>query len=565
MCRNITTGARRCPCDTSAARRQRRKLNKMTANLPAPHTKPKDTSGVFTATYFENATLEECVIAAHEIKNRLKVDPSTITGDPDVYYQQIEKETTQLGIRLGELADQKTSLTLEEIEERNKLKAKEIYADRETLEKLFEERAVIADEYRELFEEDPNTRFEDEEKEFLDEEFVEVHDRYWAKHAEVFEFQEKRDKLHDAYKNEQARIFFEEHREAYTEILKTIRPVGGQVDSNSDEHTQKLVAETINKYYPKDWIETSNESSRKLNIIQSEERGIYIHYPLHEDGEEYEEISRNQMGFFQIQASPKDSEEQEQQDYLRVKTFIENISDGFSHREQDGKRTFSGRKINIFNFPAKVEEEYSPTKHGEMVDNKPPGEGWVKKQSFVGISTLNDFVVSNPKASTEQIFQHIEAERWVRPENQKTSVGTSELKISTSEQDEKSEKFNSTQKAVLFHEFGHRVEYTNPHIPQMEKAFLARRTKKNEQNWYENMIPALGPWEVQEISHDAGMVDNYMSKEYGTNEAYEVLATGLESLYGGEYGGLVGLPSPGRRTKADLDHRGFILGLLATA
>lgn len=565
MCRDLTTGARRCPCDTSAARRQRRKLSKITANLPAPHITQRDTSGVFNATFFQNATLEECVAAAQEIKKRLQVTPETITGDINLHYQQIEKETTQLGIRLGELADEKTSLTLEEIEIRSKEKAKEIYADKETLEKLFEERAALADQYAEIFEEDPTTRFSEEDKEFLDDEFIEIHDKYWDKHAEVFEFQEKRDKEHDAYRNEQAKIFFEEHREAYAEILKTIRPMGGNLATNSDEQTQKLVTETIDQYYPKDWIENSNLSSRELNIIQSEERGIYIHYPEYNNEEEYEEINQNQLGFFQIQASPNDSPEQEEREYLRMKTFIENISEGVSHREQDGRHTRSGRKINIFNFPLHREEEYSSAKHGEMVDNKPPGEGWVKKQSSVGITSLNDFVTANPKATTEEIFQHIESERWVRSEKTKTPTGKSQIRISTSEQDEQSEKFNSTQKAVLFHEFGHRVEYTNPHIPKMEKAFLARRANKNEQNWYKNMIPALGPWEVQEVSHDAGMIDPYMSKEYGTGEAYEVLATGLESLYGGEYGGLVGLNSPGKRAKADLDHRGFILGLLATA
>ncbi len=54
----------------------------------------------------------------------------------------------------------------------------------------------------------------------------------------------------------------------------------------------------------------------------------------------------------------------------------------------------------------------------------------------------------------------------------------------------------------------------------------------------------------------------YVGKEYFDGKRYEVFTTGIQALYSGEYGGLLGL-SPQYKTP-DLEHRNFVLGILAT-
>jgi hypothetical protein len=117
---------------------------------------------------------------------------------------------------------------------------------------------------------------------------------------------------------------------------------------------------------------------------------------------------------------------------------------------------------------------------------------------------------------------------------------------------------------VAMHEFAHRVEATTPHITAYEDAFLKRRA---------GHLPVEGNSEVtpEKLSSiysgkkEVGFKDNfpshYMGKVYHGSSYKEILSMGMESVFSGTNGGLVGLDN----YSADADYKKFILGVLASS
>lgn len=202
---------------------------------------------------------------------------------------------------------------------------------------------------------------------------------------------------------------------------------------------------------------------------------------------------------------------------------------------------------------------YSAIAHGELVDGKPEGEGWVQKPT---IQSFNMLKAQNLKTEEEEVAFLLKP-RWVKLETTTMKIGRELVlfKPEVVEEVTKEQKdgFN-LQEATALHEFGHRVEDILPNnvLPRAEKAFLKRRTKKKDSE----MLDDMNQITTGEFGHKAGLVDNYMGRDYFTDKNYEVFTTGIESIYGGNYGGLLG--NSVNSYKEDKDHRGFTLGVLAT-
>lgn len=133
--------------------------------------------------------------------------------------------------------------------------------------------------------------------------------------------------------------------------------------------------------------------------------------------------------------------------------------------------------------------------------------------------------------------------------------------------------------ATAVHELSHRFEHTSVDILRLENAFVTRRTTltSGEREPLEAWNPAIP--EVQ-IRKDR-FVDTYIGREYPKGEddrrlsgegsvlgnaehfgtGYEVLSMGTEALFGGSYGGFIGVG----KWRADEDHKNFVLGTLAAA
>lgn len=575
MCRNIQDGGRRCSCDTSEARRHRRKLAKIVNIETDNNTTSQSDTPDTTKNPYENASIEECVEAAHILRSRLTIDPEAIQGDKDEYYKILEQEITYLGTRLGEIADQNTLSAEEVFKQVEKQEALHYGEISSRLEEVRERKRSLRRRYRELFEESPigSEPFTEEQKEFLDDERLIVHDGYWKAEEEEKEILNEYQAVHQKFDKTKASIIreaYQDKREAYKNIIQQIRPVGGNLEVETDDDTRKIVNNTIGKYYPTDWVETSNQSSRKLVVVVDKEaRGAYAHKPLVDDDETYDgEIEEvvGQIGSVDLTLRKGDSKEDFEEASKILSDFTKQV--GLTTVIRTEPTLSRDSLTQIFNIAAPLEETYSPEKHGPLVDGKPAGEGWEYKPSLSGLESK----FANVKDANDvlEAVKAITAPGWVKPKIVKLKKDQSVIRDSAESANEKSP--YDPHEAVLLHEFGHRVEAEYSYVAKLEKAFLARRTGKTKENWYSDMIPALGSWNKGEIAHNAGLINPYMGRDYILDDQkpgglihYEVITTGLEALYGGNYGALVGFDTTNTAPKKDLDHRGFVLGALATA
>ena len=111
-----------------------------------------------------------------------------------------------------------------------------------------------------------------------------------------------------------------------------------------------------------------------------------------------------------------------------------------------------------------------------------------------------------------------------------------------------------------------------PGVAALEHAFLERR-------WREAGVEGQAPKRLypgtrgnREVARDAGFASPYVGKIYSDSGsgrrhdiegryATEVMSMGMEAIFGGKHGSLLGAD----RAPADPDHRAFVLGVLATA
>jgi hypothetical protein len=102
------------------------------------------------------------------------------------------------------------------------------------------------------------------------------------------------------------------------------------------------------------------------------------------------------------------------------------------------------------------------------------------------------------------------------------------------------------------HELSHRMEETNPRVLMMQAAFYRRRTvdENGEQMPY---TAYMGSRKERVISD--GFANEYVGKTYN-GQAYEVLSVGMEAVFAGSQGALLGVD----QEKADADHRAWVLG-----
>ena len=125
--------------------------------------------------------------------------------------------------------------------------------------------------------------------------------------------------------------------------------------------------------------------------------------------------------------------------------------------------------------------------------------------------------------------------------------------------------------ATAIHEFAHRSEHTNPALGKLEEAFLVRRTTNPDGT--RQPLERYGSTRSRERVRPDAFTNRYVGKTYShsadhtmTNGEHapthrEVISCGMESLFAGSNGALIGV---GNYT-ADPDMRHFILGTLATA
>ena len=113
---------------------------------------------------------------------------------------------------------------------------------------------------------------------------------------------------------------------------------------------------------------------------------------------------------------------------------------------------------------------------------------------------------------------------------------------------------------VGVHEMAHRFQHVIPGVTELEHEFLRRRTTDPATGRREALVD-LGVGMAGERARPDAFASAYIGKEYSDSNATEVMSMGMESLFTGTHGGLVGAG----RYAADTDMRAFVLGVLATA
>lgn len=559
MCRNNEHGGRRCPHNDSDSRRLRRKNANVMASISAASKQLKSENEKPVQPFKEKLSIAEIKDKVEEIKARIYSPiPEGITQEE--FDKENEVLITSLGLSIAAEADRIAEYDEEEVERRISELEKLTYgASSEKLKALQGEHRKALDNFNEAIDTvidyetgKPKynfmmnaTKYLELDKEEQRGDVTEAAEKVIKINKELDEAVENHRALDKNFDLTRAAIQLDATRkisDAYKTIIQQIRPTGGDIDfaENNTENSQyavDIIKDTVGKHYPAEWIEYSNnhESAKNFVITTDDLRPSYTD-------------AKGSTYSFNTQTLTDEERIHLEAAYGEGRTHNFTLVHPFE----------PSTKLPI-KYVATSDEVYDPKEHGELVNGKPSGEGWVYIQNISGAAKD---ALTTPDFKPNLILKNYEEKKyWVKPHDNTTSTLKIYSKDSVDFLAERSKNpSESLTDGAAYHEFAHRMEHVFPDnmLFRQEKAFLARRTGKTSENWNENLVnlPESG-----EFAHkDGGFVHNYVAREYFRNN-YEVFSVGIESLYGGTNGGLIGT-KPG--TRKDEDHRGFVLGCLAT-
>lgn len=118
--------------------------------------------------------------------------------------------------------------------------------------------------------------------------------------------------------------------------------------------------------------------------------------------------------------------------------------------------------------------------------------------------------------------------------------------------------------ATATHEIGHRMQYTVGNLNDLERTFLYRRTLVPSEDYPDHMeqqaLEPVSPDDKKvELCRPDHFTNRYMGRDYP--KVTEIVTMGMESLFTGTNGGLIGIG----KADPDREFRDFVLGAVATA
>ncbi|GAA2030952.1 hypothetical protein GCM10009720_09020 [Yaniella flava] len=339
-----------------------------------------------------------------------------------------------------------------------------------------------------------------------------------------------------------ARGFYEEDQsesltklsDAYVETLSELRDLGGDT-TWSDRTTKKSAAafQQVAEIYPSEWIYQHNAGPDVYARISKRR----AHYADRRLLEKKKRVRSQKVKLF-------DSEE----DFENSSFGKGGYDDGTRTWREATEEELEGAGAAPFQ-TVMVEEHWQVQRmrHGGDVShsNRPKGNHW---EMYYTDNGRGDLVWRRPQNRMETV----EAE--VAPE-----ITTNPATHSGNDPAQRGDSSHGVAFSTTAHEMSHRFEKVVPGIGDMEEAFLKRRTT-HENGQREDLIDLYPGNGVREVARPDNFVTSYIGKEYGRKNAHEVLSVGVEAVFSGKYGGLVGAG----RYEADTDHRAFVLGAMAT-
>lgn len=551
MCVDKSHGGKRCPNDTSDSRRQRRKASAILQRV-----QQKNASAVVQpSTKVASLDRSEFLREAAEIKKLTTSAPPEGVSQSD-YDMQVEKRITDFGVALADEAEKRVGYNPESLQK--KIDALDsLYDDIRAREQNHKEDEKVLlnemDSYRASRSGSDNS----EPVKFDDEEGIALLDRTTTSGLERRAIQSAKYNVSVEHAKQVLQLRNNELDKlsaAYQEVIAEIRPLGGEIRMNSERsHPEavELLQRTVGKYYPSEWLDHHNNADSEVIVEVTFSRPEYSYREVDKASPADAPLKEKQLARFSYTTQVHDDSQMKVWNTL-LEVFKDSSDVRYSYQDPGGENFYK-----TIDFLATPDEEYKSYRYGKLTETELREQGWEYRTSLLSVKDLtyiND---------AELAVEIVRTPRWVRKElTQQHEIKV--MRLSTV--DKTSAKFSSNLKAgrpseaIAYHEFGHRMEEVMPdsRLTRYERAFLKRRTGKTDENFNENMKTNFGR---EEFYHDGGFVYSYTGKAY-SDDFFEVFTTGVEAVYGGNLGGLVG-NSPDYET-ADKDHRGFVLGALAT-
>lgn len=328
--------------------------------------------------------------------------------------------------------------------------------------------------------------------------------------------------------------------EAYRSKIAELRTLGGVdvvASDASSEEALSTVNMIINKYYPKEWIEDSNKAGGlRAKVVTANVRPYCSAGVIQNDlnPDDYPDFVEEKYSAYVTVPVPEEDLESE----LVLLNGLGKVADARSF-------PLNGKSCRMVTVPH--QRIFDPTEDEVNDDGTPAGEGWEFSHHI--------------DPATHRVSKE---KKWVKTASKNRVVTMTDLVVRVEGNGDETQ-----IESTAVHEFGHRMENTvkNGLLMRQEEAFLRRRTTNSDTGEREDLsliyghIPGMSFFHT-EVGRRNSFVDHYVGKEYTVTHNREVLTVGAEALFTGSMGGLNGIHSD---MPEDADHKGFILGLFASA
>ena len=354
--------------------------------------------------------------------------------------------------------------------------------------------------------------------------------------SRMYELQDRQQRL----RHDLARGFYEADQaesltklsDAYVETLAELRNLGGDTTWN-DRTTKKSAAafQQVAEIFPSEWIDQHNAGPAVYARVSKRR----AHYADRRYLEKKKRVRSESIRIF-------DTEDDFEMGRFGKGRYDDGTVTWREATEEERQHAAPFQTVMVQEHWQTGTDRYG----GDVDPNRPPkGNHWELYRTDHGEGTL---IWRRP----QHRMQTVEAE--VAPE-----ITTNPLGYGTPDPAQRGDATTQVSFSTSAHEMSHRFEKVVPGIGDMEEAFLKRRTT-HENGEREDLIDLYPGNRVREVARPDSFVTSYIGKEYGRKNSHEVLSVGVEAVFSGKYGGLVGAG----RYEADTDHRAFVLGAMAT-
>lgn len=552
MCRDRIAGQRRCPCDTSEARQNRRKNAGARDSYASLVQEPVESKALLTIVPSEPYTAETIKTDIAELKT-LSQDLRAAGATTDEVFAAYDKKLNAIGSGIEYLAETKYGApTDEQMREEYKEASQLALINKGIARNKMKEKQAEQDELEKklLVHADRNTHPVMRERFAVwEEKDPETYATYIAVNKEAADLSSKIFGSANTEIIDATKALLEKRNEAVQKALKEVGVVFADPETiqySDDSHKDAVKSLKLAlAYYPQVWVDTSNSQhqNRELRIKRSTGRA---HYSSMKAQNKF--TFRTEAYVIQKpvdwQPDPHDYYESEYVDMKGEKTWTDPVS-GIVH---SGYGMY-GDKTEKRNWLSMSWEYYKG-------DGAPKGDGWEKVEHYETKYVSGEGMVKTGEMRT----------RYRKPKTTRSRASSTYMAELTVTKDSTVYVGNDKGMRVAMHEFAHRVEATSTYVTAYEEAFLKRRAGHlpNEDGSYSDPEKLTSIYEgskKKELGYKDNFPTHYMGKVYSGSSYKEILSMGMESVFAGTNGGLAGLG----QHKADPDYKKFILGVLASS